>query len=76
MFKSQRIFSINKWRYEPAHKILVLIASARREGSDDPVPLHSLTRVFAAKTHKVVSTKISYTVSFVVVLGVDTPTSS
>ena len=32
---------------------LVLIAYATREGSDESVPLHSLARAFAVKTHKV-----------------------
>ena len=39
--------------FEPVHEILVLVTSASSQGSDKTVPLHSLTRAFASRIHKV-----------------------
>ena len=36
----------------PAYEDLISITSAGREGSDEPVPMHSLTRAIASRIHK------------------------
>ena len=38
---------------EPAHEIVVLNALLGNEGLDKPAQIHSLTRAFTARTHKV-----------------------
>ena len=38
---------------KPAHAIFVRVASANREGSDEPVHPHRLARVFASRIHNV-----------------------
>ena len=38
---------------KPAHAILVRIASASREGSDEPVHPHRLARAFASRKYNV-----------------------
>ena len=37
--------------YKPAHTILVRIAKAASDGSDEPAHVHSLARAFAARRH-------------------------
>ena len=39
--------------FVPVHEILVLIAHASSEGSDENVQMHSLVRAFTARSHKV-----------------------
>ena len=36
----------------PTHDILVLMASGSRDGSEEPVHLHSLANAFASHIHK------------------------
>ena len=45
---SHRTYKINGQVYED----LISITSAGSEGSDEPVPMHSLTRAIASRIHK------------------------
>ena len=51
------VFYLSSWRkeklFEPFHEILVRIAYASSEGSDEPVQTHRLVRAFIARTQKV-----------------------